>query len=228
MIKTISTVVAAFAVVTFAGLSGNASAQSCSSCNSAGSFSYPVDAGSCGGGGCLGKGHGRLSANVQDFRAQLDHQAALNEKIAARNDAWPKPFACQDRRDYYAVWRPMLAVGNEVQAVMDQSFFTEDNELNRVGIDRVKGIALNNPASERAVYLSRSSDQATDQARLTAIRHTINTYYSHRGVVDVRLSDRVPATITAASSQLVTQSYGENKPPATIADVESVTTAVTQ
>lgn len=234
MIKNISTALAAFAVVTFAGLSGQAFAQHCSSCASAGNnFGFPASTSSCGRGGCLGghghaRGQGQVSAHFQELKNQLDHQASVNSKIAARNDAWPMPFACHDKTDYYDTWRPMLAAGNEIQGVLDHNFFTKDNQLNKVGIDRVAGIALNSPVNERAVYVSRSANQAVDQARVSAIRNTISTYYSHRGVVDVRLSEKIPATIAAATSQKVSESYEDNRAPATISDANSVQTAVTQ
>jgi len=142
MIKTISTAFAAFAVVTFAGLSGQATAQNCQSCGSgSNSFSYPVTSSSCGRGGCLSRGHGhgvQGGGHFDELKNQINHQSALNAKSAARNDAWPLPFACQDKRTYYETWAPMLAAGRETQGVLDSKFFTENNELNRIGIERVR------------------------------------------------------------------------------------------
>jgi len=140
MIKTILSALAAFAAVTFVGLSGQAAAQDCSSCGHAASvsgFGFPAApaVGGCRGGGCL-KGHGgHLKQHVHDLKQQLDHTSAINSKIAARNDAWPLPFACADKRDYYGVWDAMLSSGSETQAVLDGNYFTAANRLNRVGVD---------------------------------------------------------------------------------------------
>ena len=235
MIKTISTALTAFAVVTFAGFSSQATAQDCSSCGSVSNFGFPAVTSPCGRGGCLGKGHGQGHSlgqghghghRFQELKNQVNHQAAINAKAAARNDAWPLPFSCRDKIYYYDVWRPMLAAGSETQGVLDQNFFTSNHELNRIGIDRVAGVAQNGPSSERVVYVSRSADQAVDQARLSAVRSTIATYYSHRGIVDVRLSEKVAPTVAAVKVQALNASHEENRPPATIFEVEDVNEAV--
>ena len=231
MIKTISTAFAAFAVVTFVGFSNQATAQDCSSCGSASSFSYPAAAAgsSCGPGGCLAhggkKGHGH-GGRIQELKNQIDHQSEIFAKAAARNDAWPKPFSCYDKRSVHEVWHPMLAAGNESQQVLDHNFFTSSNQLNRVGIDRLAGIALNGVPGERAVYVTRSADQAVDEARIAAIRDTISTYYAHRGGFDVRLSDRTAPTVAAVKVQAANDSYNDNRPPGTIFGAEAVGEAV--
>ena len=170
MIKSISTALAAIAVVTFAGLTGQASAQGCSSCSSANSFGFPaapVSVAGCGHGGCGHGGGGKISAGVHELRRQLDHTSQINAKVAARNDAWPLPFACADKRDYYRIWDTMLNAGIEENAVLDANFFTEDNRLNNVGIDRVAGIVLNMPTNERTLFVYRVADESVNQARVT-------------------------------------------------------------
>ena len=226
MIKTISTAFAAFAVVIFAGFSSQATAQDCSSCGSASSFSYPANS-SCGRGGCLGHG-GRGHAHgghVQELKDQINHKSEIYAKAAARNDAWPLPFSCRDKAGYYDTWRPMLAAGSETHGVLDHNFFTDNHDLNRVGIDRVAGVALHGPSGERTVYVSRSADQAVDQARMESIRNTIATYYGHRGI-DVRMSDKVARTVAAVKVQAANASYEENRPAATIYEVDDVNQAV--
>jgi len=83
-----------------------------------------------------------------------------------------------------------LNSGSETHAVLDSNFFTEANTLNRIGIDRVAGIVMNLPANERTVFVSRTTDQVVDQARVDAIKDMVATYYSHRGAVGVQLSDK--------------------------------------
>ena len=235
MIKTISTAFLAFAVITFAGMSsevtaqdcsscGSVSSQDCSSCGSVSSFSYPATRSGCGHGGCLG--HGGHGGHVKELKNQLNHQSAINAKAAARNDAWPLPFACHDKRRYHEVWGPMLAAGSETQGILDHNFFTSNHELNRVGIDRLAEIALNSPVNERSVYVSRSANASIDQARMNAVRNTIATYYSHRGAVDVRLSEKVARTTAASKVKVFNDSYIDSQPAPTIFDVEGVNDAV--
>ena len=233
MIKFISSAFAALAVVTFAGLTGQASAQHCSSCASAqsvGNFSYPAAGYGQAGQASGTLGHGRIKGHVDEVKRQLDFRAANNSKIAARNDAWPKPFACADKRAYYNVWSAMLHAGGESHAVLDSNFFTGDNNLNRVGIDRVAGIVLNNPSDERVVYVNRGANGDINQARVDSIRNTISTYYSHLGSVDVRLSDRLPQSVTGRSIEQLQQGRIPSLPPAIIPieAASSVTSAVGQ
>jgi len=127
---------------------------------------------------------------------------------------------------YHEVWGPMLAAGSETQGILDHNFFTSNHELNRVGIDRLAEIALNSPVNERSVYVSRSANASIDQARMNAVRNTIATYYSHRGAVDVRLSEKVARTTAASKVKVFNDSYIDSQPAPTIFDVEAVNDAV--
>ena len=230
MIKTISTALAAVAVVTFAGLVGQASAQSCSSCgtgHATSSFSYPSALGGAGGGH---GGHGKAKEHFHNVKQQIAFKSAYNEKIAARNDAWPKPFACWDKTGYYNVWTPMLQAGSETQAVLDANFFTEGNALNSVGIDRVAGVVLNMPSNDRTLYVSRGPDEAVNQARVDAIRNTVSRYYGHVAGVSVRMSDRIPETESGAAIMQLQAGRIPSLPPAVlpVGTANSVGEAVTQ
>ena len=237
MIKTISTALAAFAAVTFAGLSGEASAQGCSSCSPAPqmhNFAYPAASAGCGQAGCQsGHGHGvhgRIKEHYHELKQQFAFTSANNEKIAARNDAWPLPFTCWDKRGYYSTWSPMLQAGSEISAVLDSNFFSNSNELNRVGIDRVAGIVQNMPSNERTLYVTRSGDDFTNRARVEAIKNTLSTYYASSGPVDVRLSNRIPETVAGSTIVNNREVRNNNLPPAIIpvASGGSVDEAVTE
>ena len=236
MIKTISSALAAVAVVAFAGLTGQASAQSCSSCGPA-NFSFPAQApvvAGCGGHGCKHgggqAGSGHIANHFESLKQKFAHTATINERAAARNDAWPLPFACWDKKGYHDTWRPMLQAGNEVQGVLGTHFFTSSNELNGVGIDRVAGIVQNMPSYERTVYVSRTGDDFTDKARMDAIRNMVSTYYAQSGPVDVRLTHRIPQTVAAVKILGNRTTREGNLPPAIIpvGDATSVNQAVTQ
>jgi len=71
-------------------------------------------------------------------------------------------------------------------------------------------------------------NEFVDQIRVDATRNTIATYYSHRGVVGVRLSDRTAPTISGAQILATRESYNENRPPATIFEAENVNETVSQ
>lgn len=227
MMKQITTGLTAFAVVAIVGFSNHASAQHCSGCNSDG-FGFPVSSATsaCGSNGCRVRGsHG---GRINEFRNKLDHYSALNSKIAARNDAWPKPFACIDKADYYNIWSTMLEAGTETQCVLDGDFFGENHELNRVGIDRVRGIMANMPSDNRSVYVHRTNNDQVNQARIDAIRNTVELYYSHKGPVKVALSDHVPRSISGNTVQRVRELRTQNMAPPIIqvGDGESVASSV--
>lgn len=213
MMKKITVGLAAFAAVAIVGLSNQATAQHCSDCSSGSSFGFPVSQASsaCGAGGC--RIRGARGGHFQEFKNKMDHYSVLNAKIAARNDAWPKPFACVDKADYYGIWSTMLAAGTETQCVLDDDFFGENNELNRVGIDRVRGIMTNMPSDNRTVYVHRTNNDQMNDARIDAIRQTVELYYSHKGPVKVALSDQVPRSISGNAVQQVRELRVQNMAP---------------
>jgi hypothetical protein len=213
MMKQITTGLAAFAVVAIAGFSNQASAQHCSDCNAGSGFGFPVASATSACGGTGGRLRGSHGGRMHEFRNKLDHYSALNSKIAARNDAWPKPFACIDKADYYNIWSQMLAAGTETQCVLDDDFFGENHELNRVGIDRVRGIMANMPSDNRSVYVHRTNDDRVNKARMDAIRNTVDLYYSHKGPVNVALSDHVPRSISGNTVQRVRELRTQNMAP---------------
>ncbi|MDB2686714.1 hypothetical protein N9Y42_05840 [Mariniblastus sp.] len=229
MIKSISSALAAIAVVTFAGFTSHASAQNCSTCGPApaiSSFSWPATATpGCGHGGC---GHGHIGQGVDELKQKFAHASAINGKIAARNDAWPKPFSCWDKRDYYATWAPMIQAGAEVHAVLDGNYFSQNNQLNNVGIDRVAGVVLNMPANLRTLYVNRGPDEAVNQARVSSIRNLLSTHYRQIAGVDVRLSDRIPQSVSGASIIQLQNGRIPKLPPAVlpVAAAQSVKSAV--
>ena len=232
MMKNMTSTMAALAVAAIFSLSNQASAQNCSSCASGDGFGFPVasqSGTSCSGGGCRLRGSlGHGGGHFQEFKNKMDHYAVLNAKIAARNDAWPKPFACLDKRDYYGIWSTMLDAGTETQCVLDGDFFGEANDLNRIGIDRVRGIMTNMPSADRTVFVHRTNNEAVDNARIAAIRNTIDTYYGHLGAADIKLSDNLPRSISGLQVQQYSTLRAENlaAPIIQVGDGDSVANSV--
>ena len=66
-----------------------------------------------GGRGLIGR-HGHFS----DWQQQRDHYQQIAEQVAARNNAWPKPFNCADRQLYFSIWEPMIDSGFERNALL--------------------------------------------------------------------------------------------------------------
>ncbi|MEL7498385.1 MAG: hypothetical protein AAFN77_12305 [Planctomycetota bacterium] len=209
-LTTAFTAAAAFAIFSFAGAASVSAQQT---------FGYPATTqsqqcnGRCGGGCRLHGGGGHM----QNFRDKMDHYSALNKKKFDRNDAWPRPFNCWDRRAYHNVWVPMLTNGAEQHCILSSDFFdAETNELTRVGIAKVADIMQNVPQTNRSVFVQRSADDKANQARMEQVKFTIDKFYAHLGVARVQLSNQLPPISPAAQSQAILNSRTENMAPPTI------------
>lgn len=155
---------------------GFPAASGCSSCQSAGV-----------GGGCRG------GACRAELKARRAHQAAINAKIYARNEAWPAPFDCGSRQLYHAIFRPQIDAGYEDQNILTETHFdVETGELTRYGIEQVKGMMLNMPRHRRVVFVQQAPNEGLTQQRMAKVQNVIDTYYSQRGGM-VRASIRTPA-----------------------------------
>ena len=157
------------------------------------SFSYPTAATQQCSGGCQGGCRhlgGTIGGNFGNgtFKAKIDHYNKMAEKVRQREDAWPKPFACWDKREYHRMWQPMLMNGFDQSCVLGVEFFNADNSLSPIGISRVANIMQNVPQSKRTVLIQEGADQAINQARMESVKDTINTYYSQLGTARIDLT----------------------------------------
>ena len=176
--------------------SADLSAQ-CDSCGNVGVDvgAYPKGGGGAGGaGGCAG-----------EFKAKLAHTAAINGRIAARNEAWPKPFACSDRQLMFATFRPMIDAGYEDQNILSSTHFDpETGELTKYGIQQVGGIMMNMPQHRRQVFVQAQNDPAKTQDRVAKVQQVISTYYGHRsGTVEV--SSRNNVKLSGVTAETITR-----------------------
>lgn len=188
-LKTALSAAVAFAMCTFVSVASAQHQQS---------FSYPIDATQQCSGGCQdGCGHvgGRFGANIGNgaLKAKIDHHNRLAEKVRAREDAWPKPFACWDKRAYHSIWEPMLTTGFNQSYVLGNEFFNDDNTLSRIGISRVANIMQYMPQSKRVVMIQEASDQAVNKARMENVKFTIDTYYAQLGTAKIDLTRHAPS-----------------------------------
>ena len=141
---------------------------------------------------------------LEGWRSKLDHNRKLNQKIVARNDAWPKPFECLDRQSYHNVWLPLLDAGYEQHSILSDNFFDpETNELNRLGIHRVAGVMQNLAGNRKAVYVTRHANPQINEARLAAVQQTIQTYYGQLGAARVALTDRQPWVTSGIDTEVM-------------------------
>ncbi len=206
-------VLAVFGLATAATV---ASAQ-CSSCDTAGSqFSYPAT----GHGGLLGR-----SQIGSELRSQFEQQRAINQRIAARNLAWPRPFTCVSRQLYHNMFNAMVNAGWEDQCILTDVHFEEDTgELTRYGVQQIGGMMMNMPQGRRVVFVQQGADQEKTSDRVQRIRDVISTYYPQRGGI-VQVSARTPATQSGLRAENISNLAGEST-PAPIIPVASGTSGI--
>lgn len=222
------------AIVGLVMMADHSMAQGCASCGSAAS----VESGcaDCVAGGFNGHRGYQLGRNgdhpkIDEFKAKWKHHKALNHKIAARNDAWPKPFDCADRQLYFAIWEPMIDQGFEDQCVLTSVHFDEKtNELNRFGQHTVAGIMQTMPSTRKRVFIHRGGDEIVNDARLAAVTDTINLFYSETGPARVAFSSKLPIAIRGANADAITRLAieGMQLPIIPVAAVGSISSSVDQ
>jgi len=197
MLKTISAITSMVVTISLASV---AFAQ-CGSCGTTSNFSYP--GGSCatcstGGGGVRGGHH-------EVLRAKIDHAIAYDEKVSARNRAWPKPFACADRQVYEAMWGPMLDAGFADQNTVTATHFSKDGQLTKYGREQIVGIMRNMPQNRKVVYVQRDGDEATTLNRYNQVQQLVTTFYGQSG--RVALTDRNPINQQGLRAEATTNAY---------------------
>lgn len=212
-----------------------AQAQHCSSCTSGGSFgtsvvqptvAAPVNSScGCNTGGCKGCA---LGSRFHELQARHQHAQYINSMIAARNDAWPKPFNCADRQLYFSIWEPMIDRGFEEQCVLTEAHFDEQNQLNRFGKHAVAGIMQNMPSNRRQVFIHRSVDDRINQTRLANVEDIVNTFYGQMGAANVAFSTRLPVNIRGSQAEQISKKWleGMQTPVIPISSGEDVSSAV--
>lgn len=209
-------------------INGNAYAQDCVSCEAT---SYDSGCGyssysSCGGrGGLLGHNN----PNHEHWQQVREAHA----KIAARNDAWPKPFNCADRQLYHEVWSPMINGGFEEHCVLNSTHFdAETNDLNAFGLHAVAGIMQNMPTHRKQVFVNREADDHISQARLSNVQSVVSTYYGQIAPnAQVAYSSKMPASVTGARAEMISQKFIKGQPSPIIpisAGTNSVSSSVGQ
>ena len=188
-------------------------------------FGYPVQAtgvyqsafantgcGHQGCGGAVGGGAGGCQF-ANELRARSAHAHMIHDRIAARNQAWPKPFDCADRQLYFSIWEPMIDQGFEEQCVLTAAHFDPStNQLNRFGKHAVAGIMQNMPTTRRTVFIHRDNNHQISELRRDAVRETIETFYSNSGPANIAYSQKRPVTTHGLKAAAIQDSLLGNLP----------------
>lgn len=213
-------------------ISGDCWGQDCTSCgptNVNATFGYPsgdvynsvMQCDGCGSGG-----------HMQNFKARHAHSKHNHARVIARNEAWPMPFNCADRQLYFSFWEPMIDQGFEEQCVLTSSHFDpETGQLNSYGNHTVAGIMQNMPTTRRKVFVHRDADVEANEARIAAVRDTINTFYGQKGPALVEFSNKMPVRLRGTKAEAISRLGMENHPTPIIpisSGAQSVGTSVSQ
>ena len=173
------------------------------------SFGYPGVSGcsSCGG---VGR-HGFGCAN--ELRDRIDHARANSAKVAARNEAWPKPFNCASRQVYFSFWEPMIDRGFEKHCTLQAKHFDpETNQLNRFGSSTLAGIMQNVATQHRKVFIQRSTEAHVSEARTEAVRNAVATWYGNVPAPQIAISDQFPTTTPGGRIEAINRLLSEGTP----------------
>ena len=180
----------------------------CASCQTAG-FAYP-SAGGCGPGGCLGK----VAGAKANLKAWYDHIHHINDVTIARNRAWPQPFQCADRQQYFAFWAPMLQAGVNANSLLsDHHFDKKTGELNASGKTRLRTIAQNHPVGHKAVLIQNTGDQMVNNQRVNYVQQIVNDFYGQENFAQVAISNSYPVKGSGLRTENVNQLSAEGIAP---------------
>lgn len=192
------------AILTIATLAGTTLAQECQSCletTTIGGFGYPARI-HHGGGGLLHKAR----EFKHDVHQHIEHLGAIHDVVSRRNKAWPKPFACADRQQYFMMWDAMLDDGWRLGCVFtDDHFAYNSDELNQAGQAKLAAIMKNNAIGQKAFYVQRSASSDLAKRRLTAVRTTVEKWYGLEDVTEIAYADRLPMLGDGNRTEIVNQ-----------------------
>lgn len=180
----------------------NSQAQECYGCESSG-FSYPS-------GGYVGGNAG----HPRPRKEKWDAWKAESAKIQARNDAWPKPFACQDRMAYYSVWDVMINQGYAQNCVLgSQHFKPESNELNQAGLLKIANLMQNMPSDRRNLLVARDGNDMLAQSRIDHVNQVVRTYHGHAAEnMMIGITDMQPAMMSGVQADAIAKGHLEGLP----------------
>ena len=189
-------------------VSSSASAQ-CNTCAStATGFGFPSASGQdcCTSSGPVRNVLAHLHQEIEIYKAD----SRLN---IARGDAWPLPFSCWDRENYYAILNQQYATGVQVAHTLTSEYFDpETNVLNQSGEMRVAWIMQKAPQAEKQIFVFEDQTGPTMDQRLGSIRKFTDRYYAHLGNATIARSQIMPNQIPARYQQTYQKTYETSQP----------------
>lgn len=195
------------AAVIVAVLMAGVSLAQCNTCGGEASFGYPGGS-SCAtcsaGGNFVGTG-GRAHQHGEVLKAKIAHAQEIDSRVIARNEAWPKPFACASRNLYASYWAPITRAGFADQNTLSAIHFGEDGKLTKYGENQIAGILRNMPQKYKTVYVQRDGDEGTSMARLNQVQNMVSTWYGQNG--RVAFSDRNPIIQNGTRAENISNGY---------------------
>lgn len=195
------------AALVVAVLMAGVSLAQCDTCGSDASFSYPgASCATCSGGqgNFIGTG-GRAHQHGEVLKARIAHAQEVDSRVVARNEAWPKPFACASRNLYASYWAPITRSGFADQNTLSSIHFGEDGKLTKYGQHQVAGILRNMPQKYKTVYIQRDGDEVTSMNRLNQVQQLVSTWYGQNG--RVAFSDRNPIIQNGTRAENISNAY---------------------
>lgn len=190
-------------------ISPNLQAQ-CHSCNSQGGAGYAVPTN---GAACQNCSPVAVHNVFHKMHIGLEKYKAGFRLNHSRGSAWPLPFSCWDRENYFAILDQQFATGVQVAHTLTSEYFDpETNKLNRAGEMRVGWIMQNAPQMNKQIYVYEDQTGPTIAQRVSAVRDFTGRYYGHMGQAAIATSRiapiRIPATYQAQTNIL----YDESMP----------------
>lgn len=194
--------------------------SACSSCSGNASFGYPsTGCNNCGGRGIIGGhyGSGHFAQQREQFKYQIDQYKAQSEKVRARNDAWPKPFACADRQAYHNLWNGFYEGGWISHCTLiDAHFDSESGALNRLGESVVQGLMKNNPENRREIFIYDGRSNVDFHAKRQSVVDLVNRWYGDKAV-QISSTNRWPIQGNGLRSETTNQLFADTTPEPVIA-----------
>jgi len=196
------------AAIVVAMLMASVSLAQCDTCGGEASFGYPGSACaacSTGQGNFVGRGGRGGHAHGEYIKAKIAHAQEIDSRVVARNEAWPKPFACASRNLYASYWAPITRAGFADQNTLTAIHFGENGKLTKYAQNQIAGILRNMPQKYKTVYVQRDKDEATSMARLNQVQGLVSTWYGQSG--RVAFSDRNPIIQNGFRAENISNGY---------------------
>ncbi len=129
-----------------------------------------------------------------------------------RSNAWPEPYASQDRELAYSALQPFVDAGWQTETTLLDPLFDEQGQLTHAGKLRVREILTQYPANRRMLFVAPGADSEQTERRLSAVRAYIEKLPDIGRSIPVAVRYRLPRTGTGDYLNLVGQRYRQAMP----------------